>query len=553
VVLRIKVANECVDDEEVPMDREEMRRFPEEALQQLRLRAENMLLGEPLKRLTYQDDDGDNCTLTRSSLDDALTFAVGCDGIDILEIKAVADETTETPTNVETQDSVGSRPKAVLEDPAGYTAEAVPEEIFPIVGSDGKVEVHPLVACDGCNLRPILGKRVRCLECQDYDLCERCYKKNKSDGCVHSHTHWAQVASEMSVHVNVHGPVDVVGAYYAPESAEGSVHPNHICDGCNLSPVRGIRFHCTTVPNYDLCEACYPRRAEFCPHANEPFEQLMVFPVSETQTNSPESNAASIELCAGQKALQALAASLDESRCTAALKALSVHHDERIRAAVASVTGGVTDKNEAAAASQSTALVPAQDVPAEGLPAETVIEAEATSSDADAMEADQEHEASGKQEVVVQYSASVLEAVPLVLGVEATEDTSARGDVTEDLKDALRSFGLKQAYRLGRTIIPTSSSTGLVPAEAKAVVTNDGSIPWPESAAIGIAAGDAFGLPSMSLGALRPGEAAEIIFDLNLPLKQEPGEVRSVWTMMDSATGEPFGPLFIIEALWMVA
>jgi len=382
-----------------------------------------------------------------------------------------------------------------------------------------------------------LGKRFRCLERQDYDLCERCYKEKSSDGCDHSDRAWAQVASDTFLQLNVPGPVDVVGAYYAPEAVEGNIHPDHICDGCDVSPMKGIRFHCMTVPNYDLCESCYCRRAEFCPHANEPFERLMELPVSDIQKNSTKSNAASVELGTSQKALQALAASLDESLCTAALKALSVHHDERIRAAVTSVTGGVADKNEVEAASPSLDFMPTEAVPPE----------------AEAISCDAEHHENGKQEVVVQHSASVLEAVPLVLGVEATEDASARGDVSEEFQDALRSFGLQQAYRFGRTILPTSSSTGLVPAEAKAVVTNDGSIPWPETSAISIAAGDAFGMPSMPLGALRPGEVAEIIFDLNFPLKQEPGEVRSFWMMMDSATGKPFGPLFIIEALWVVA
>jgi len=529
VLLRIKAASEHVEDEEVLMDEDEMRRFPEEALQQLRLLAENMLLGQSLKRLTYQDDDGDDCTLTRSSLDDAMTFAVGCDGVAILEIKAVANAVLEPLTNMEEQEAIGSEQNdTVSGDSAGPVAEVVPKEAFPTVGCDGMVEVHPRIACDGCNLSPILGKRFKCLECQDYDLCERCNRENRSNGCVHSHRVFAQVASDKSIQLNVPGPFDVVGTYYAPETVEGNIHPDHICDGCDVGPMKGIRFHCTTVPNYDLCEACYCRRAEFCPHANEPFEQLMVLPVSEIQKNSMGGNAASDELGTGQKTLQALAASLDESLCTAVLKALSVHHDERIRAAVASVTGGVGDKNGVEAASPSMDVMQTQVEPAE-VPMEKVPKAEAL------------------------YSASVLEAVPLVLGVEATEDASARGDVSEEFQDALRSFDLRQACRLGRTILPTSNSTGLVPAEAKAVVINDGSIPWPECTAIGVAAGDAFGLPSMQLGALQPGEAAEIIFDLNLPLKQEPGEARSIWTMRDSATGKPFGPLFIVEALWVVA
>jgi len=481
--LRIKAASELVGDEEVLMDEVEMRRFPEEAMQQLRLRAEKLLLDHPLKRLTYQDDDGDDCTLTQSSLNDALTFAVACDGVAMLEIKAFVDDVVAPKASMEvapTADveqqvvATGSeRNHPVSGDFAGTTAENMPEEVFLVVDSDSKIEVHLQSACDGCNQSPILGKRFRCLECQDYDLCERCYKKNRSDGCVHSHGTWAQMASSTSIQRNVPGPVDVVIA----DSAASS-----------------------------------------------------------------EYNAASAEL-AGQRALQALAASLNEPLCAAALKALSGHEDERIRAAVASVMGSATGKSGVEAVPPLMDATPAAAVPADVLAVEKVPKAEKASRDADAMVA--------VQDVVAQYSASVLEAEPMVLGVEATEEASARGDVTEEFRDALRGFGLQQAYRLGRAVLPTSGSTGLVPAEAKAVVTNDGSIPWPESTTIAIAAGEAFGLPSMPLGALQPGDAAEIIFDLNLPLKQEPGKVHSIWTLTNTATGEPFGPLFILEVLWM--
>jgi len=43
--------------------------------------------------------------------------------------------------------------------------------------SDLKIEFktrHDGVTCDGCDTYPIIGKRFRCLECYNYDLCEKC-------------------------------------------------------------------------------------------------------------------------------------------------------------------------------------------------------------------------------------------------------------------------------------------------------------------------------------------------------------------------------------------
>merc|ERR1712032_1299425 len=87
------------------------------------------------------------------------------------------------------------------------------------------VEVHTRITCDVCNIAPIIGKRCKSLEVDNYDLCEECFRNTERDFQA-----WVRVKS------NVFG--SVVSSYYAPPSPSSMgppAHPGIICDGCEMS------------------------------------------------------------------------------------------------------------------------------------------------------------------------------------------------------------------------------------------------------------------------------------------------------------------------------
>eukprot|EP01122_Echinamoeba_exundans_P016242 TRINITY_DN816_c1_g2_i1.p1 TRINITY_DN816_c1_g2~~TRINITY_DN816_c1_g2_i1.p1 ORF type:complete len:330 (-),score=88.33 TRINITY_DN816_c1_g2_i1:115-1104(-) len=62
-----------------------------------------------------------------------------------------------------------------------------------IVQNEEGKDVHRNVICDGCNAHPIVGKRFKCLDCPDFDLCETCFDKK-----LHSHHSFLEIGTKQS-------------------------------------------------------------------------------------------------------------------------------------------------------------------------------------------------------------------------------------------------------------------------------------------------------------------------------------------------------------------
>jgi len=177
------------------------------------------------------------------------------------------------------------------------------------------------------------------------------------------------------------------------------------------------------------------------------------------------------------------------------------------------------------------------------------------------------------------YSASVhmIEDCPLTLGIEAEEDETARGDATKELADLVSSCGADKAFRIGRVRLPATFSE-IMPACARVAVKNDGAVRWPQTTVVMNIEGENLGLQVMALGMLEPGEVKEIEMDLEVCAKSDHSqkrvyrprqaghtmpqlaprfvagesraETRSLWAIVDAATGVRLGPLLVFEAVW---
>lgn len=55
---------------------------------------------------------------------------------------------------------------------------------------------HQGVVCDNCEITPIVGLRFKCVDCLEFDLCEKCYGKRGRLSTVHAHKTFLQIPSQ---------------------------------------------------------------------------------------------------------------------------------------------------------------------------------------------------------------------------------------------------------------------------------------------------------------------------------------------------------------------
>lgn len=164
---------------------------------------------------------------------------------------------------------------------------------------NGKL-IHPNIICDGCQMRPLVGKRYKCKVCPDFDFCEECYEKNKE---THKHEFalinkvelpkfhhrfpkvnpFFRHSSKKHMKINPFKPQvkpkieklqhsKTMGNLFEKDKIANKVmHFGVKCDGCGAFPIVGCRFKCAVCEDFDFCETCEQKLSE---KHNHPFLKI---------------------------------------------------------------------------------------------------------------------------------------------------------------------------------------------------------------------------------------------------------------------------------------
>lgn len=122
--------------------------------------------------------------------------------------------------------------------------------------NDGNDDVHR-ISCDGCNSLRISSDRYKCLQCENYDLCGDCFDKKletKQHKSGHAFAHF-KVPMELFGEPITDANDEVTLSKFKQRFATIK-HTKVTCDGCDTTPIIGIRFKCDTCHDYDLCLKC---------------------------------------------------------------------------------------------------------------------------------------------------------------------------------------------------------------------------------------------------------------------------------------------------------
>jgi len=220
----------------------------------------------------YKDDEDDLITVgCDRELQEAL--ASGVNDNDVLKLFVERKQVPFAPPRTEqgSDRSLADLLEGVLTEPVvqnllknfNIDLEVVRDQ-QPRQSCQPEIAVHYGVSCDGCEQKPLSGARYKCLVCDNYDLCEKCYTSGVHAKEQHSFQQinrpiryggWPGCARRSPCNPAAFQRRGCCPSQQQPQQQQEFVH-SAVCDVCDQQ-IKGIRYKCQVCPDYDQCEKCF--------------------------------------------------------------------------------------------------------------------------------------------------------------------------------------------------------------------------------------------------------------------------------------------------------
>jgi hypothetical protein len=121
--------------------------------------------------------------------------------------------------------------------------------------------------CDFCKKGDLIDYRYKCLICDDYDLCGKCFESRKINK-----NHYLKHPM-----VRYDYPGELFGTKFKPSEInlaefvkifKYEIHQGIRCNFCSMSSIHGLRFKCDICNNFDLCYECYKKDKSSLSHSS---------------------------------------------------------------------------------------------------------------------------------------------------------------------------------------------------------------------------------------------------------------------------------------------